>query len=426
MGQLKPTGDYTWVLFLGWMVLGGTASCAANTAGPNREPVAISSQERNAAEGQPLLLDGDGSYDPDGDPLSYQWSLLSKPTGARQALQGEATEKSTLLPDVPGLWMVQLTVNDGQRSSAPVLVRILVHAAVPGSLPPGQDQDGDGVPEDPPDTTTQMGKWIYWTADNRILIERLLLPGTQPKQTIVAEDGRVSAGLSVDLGERKLYWGAVKKKGYAFYRANLDGSARVEIFHHQALLGLDPDTHAVQDVVYDAASKRLFWTNWDMTSIFYWSSVANMVGFLALDPAIKPRGLTLDAATQKLYFTDSSSGRIYRISTTGQELTMLVDGLPSPIDIEFDAAQGRLLWTDSSLNKIQTASLGDLQHPVDLLNGIPGANQPQGLALDESGQKIFWCDYTQNKIRAIKQDGTEPQDVASVQRPLDVLVVDIP
>jgi hypothetical protein len=45
-------------------------------------PVANAGLDRNVKAGALVQLDGSGSYDPDGDRLSYQWSLVSAPPGS--------------------------------------------------------------------------------------------------------------------------------------------------------------------------------------------------------------------------------------------------------------------------------------------------------------------------------------------------------
>jgi len=50
----------------------------------NSPPVASAGPDQTVTHiDAAIQLDGSQSYDPDGDPISYQWSLLSIPTGAR-------------------------------------------------------------------------------------------------------------------------------------------------------------------------------------------------------------------------------------------------------------------------------------------------------------------------------------------------------
>ena len=66
------------------------------------------------------------SFDDDGDPLSYQWTLDAKPAGSTAAFASPATPTASLAPDVPGTYVAAVRVSDGQRASiAYVTVRAL-------------------------------------------------------------------------------------------------------------------------------------------------------------------------------------------------------------------------------------------------------------------------------------------------------------
>ncbi len=94
----------------------------------------------------PIELKGYGSWDPDGDPLTYAWSLLEAPPGSAadaSAFDDPSSPTPTFAWDVPGDYTFTLTVDDGTWPSAPDLV---VHTTTDPSTnsPPtanaGQDQ----------------------------------------------------------------------------------------------------------------------------------------------------------------------------------------------------------------------------------------------------------------------------------------------
>ncbi|MEM1088498.1 MAG: collagen-binding domain-containing protein, partial [Pseudomonadota bacterium] len=97
----------------------------------NLRPVARISDLRDASVGTPSQLDGSQSYDLDGDFLSYQWSLLSAPTGSASTPIDSDTPFASITPDAAGLYVLQLMVSDGTASSAPTTLPLIVGAPLP-------------------------------------------------------------------------------------------------------------------------------------------------------------------------------------------------------------------------------------------------------------------------------------------------------
>lgn len=85
----------------------------------NSVPVANAGPDQNVATGGTVHLDGAGSSDADGDPLTYNWAILSQPAGGAATLSGSQTATPTFVPNVAGAYVVQLIVNDGKVNSQP-------------------------------------------------------------------------------------------------------------------------------------------------------------------------------------------------------------------------------------------------------------------------------------------------------------------
>ena len=111
----------------------------------NHAPVANAGPDQTAAIGQLVTLDGSASSDPDGDALTFAWSLVSVPAGSASTLTDASSVAAHLTPDLAGIYVVQLIVNDGTLSSAPDTATITVslsnHAplAAPDSYPASED-----------------------------------------------------------------------------------------------------------------------------------------------------------------------------------------------------------------------------------------------------------------------------------------------
>jgi RHS repeat-associated protein len=112
-------------------------------AQPNVAPTAIAGPDQSVATGSQVLLDGQGSFDPDGDPLTYQWQMMSLPTGSTAFFDNPASPTPTFVADKDGQYVIVLTVNDGELDSLPD--DVIVISATPNAPPvafAGDDQIG--------------------------------------------------------------------------------------------------------------------------------------------------------------------------------------------------------------------------------------------------------------------------------------------
>ena len=99
----------------------------------NDPPVADAGMDQNALIEVPVYLDGSGSYDPDGDLITFQWTMTGSPSGSSAALSGIDTASPRVTPDISGDYTFQLTVNDSQADSAPD--EVIIHASVSNVAP---------------------------------------------------------------------------------------------------------------------------------------------------------------------------------------------------------------------------------------------------------------------------------------------------
>ena len=98
--------------------------CAGEAQGPNRPPVAQAGPDRVVLVFSPVALDAGQSFDPDGDGLEYQWDIVVRPPGARAVITNRLLRKAQLMPDLPGEWVIRLTVSDGRMASDPDVLRV--------------------------------------------------------------------------------------------------------------------------------------------------------------------------------------------------------------------------------------------------------------------------------------------------------------
>ena len=78
----------------------------------------------NCICGNTVTLDGSGSTDADGDLLTFNWIITSKPSTSNAALSNPTSVNPTFTVDVSGTYVVSLTVNDGNVDSTADTVTI--------------------------------------------------------------------------------------------------------------------------------------------------------------------------------------------------------------------------------------------------------------------------------------------------------------
>lgn len=86
-------------------------------------PTANAGADIQSVTGLPLTLSGAASMDPDGDPITYEWSLIEAPDTNGVTFAGNGPNAS-FIASVEGRYVVQLTVNDGFYTSDPDTVAI--------------------------------------------------------------------------------------------------------------------------------------------------------------------------------------------------------------------------------------------------------------------------------------------------------------
>jgi RHS repeat-associated protein len=108
----------------------GSAPATVTITTENSKPVADAGPDQNVYVGQKVQLDGNASSDADQDPLTFSWSILSKPQQSTAVLDSSTIINPSFTPDVPGTYVVQLIVNDGHEDSDPDTVTILAEEMV--------------------------------------------------------------------------------------------------------------------------------------------------------------------------------------------------------------------------------------------------------------------------------------------------------
>lgn len=98
------------------------------TATPeNLPPVARISLQERSVFGQEISADGSQSFDPDGDDISYRWSLIQKPNFSSLELINISKNSISFTPDIIGDYEIELIVDDGGAFSEPITSMVTVY-----------------------------------------------------------------------------------------------------------------------------------------------------------------------------------------------------------------------------------------------------------------------------------------------------------
>ena len=182
---------------------------------------------------------------------------------------------------------------------------------------------------------------IYWVDHARNGIQRANFDGTGIETLVSAADTQSPADLALDLSAGKMYW-----TGYAMNsvrRANLDGS-NVEDY----ITGLSsPNT-----VVLDVPGNKIYWTSGAST---YRANLNDLSNTEELFAGTTGSHATFHPSLEKMFLAGGGSVRCGNLD--GSDLQTLVTGLGSPGGIELDIHGGKMYWRDWSTDKIQRANL---------------------------------------------------------------------
>ena len=83
----------------------------------NEAPIANAGAAQTVVIGDTVTLDGNASFDPNGDLLTYSWELTSKPEESGSTISDSTNVSLLFNPDLPGIYTFMLTVSDSEFSS---------------------------------------------------------------------------------------------------------------------------------------------------------------------------------------------------------------------------------------------------------------------------------------------------------------------
>ena len=128
-------------------------------------------------------------------------------------------------------------------------------------------------------------------------------------------------------------------------------------------------------------------------------------------------------ASSKMYWTDwGANPKIEQADMDGSARQTIVTGnLLWPNGLTIDQATNRLFWADAKLDKIESSDLagGNRQHMMSSSSNI----HPFGLTLHQD--MLYWADWNTRSISSFNlSSGTMKDIVSGLQKPMDIHVID--
>lgn len=114
--ELTPDKPGTYVIGLTVMDANSqkeTTELTLTVSLPGKPPVISVVSSLTVETGQQTSIDGSKSSDPDGDKLTYAWTIKTKPTGSTAVLTNAQTAITGFTADIAGTYSLSLTISDG-------------------------------------------------------------------------------------------------------------------------------------------------------------------------------------------------------------------------------------------------------------------------------------------------------------------------
>jgi len=254
-------------------------------------------------------------------------------------------------------------------------------------------------------------------------------------KTIVKEGRKLPDGIVVDVADGHIYWtnmGNPKINDGSIDRADLDGTNVVNIVPSGA-------TWTPKQLQLDAKNRRLYWSDREgmrvMRSNLDGSNIETLVetgrgDSDRLDARNWCVGIAVDVNGAKLYWTqkgndNAGQGRIFRASleipkdqtpANRQDIEVLYDNLPEPIDLDLDLRNRMIYWTDRGDpprgNTVNRASMDAAartrKEPEIVFNHLM---EGIGLSLDLENNRMFVTDLG-GSVYSANLDGSNKKNIA--------------
>lgn len=309
----------------------------------------------------------------------------------------------------------------------------------------------------------QSEERIYWLNSSANKIQSRNLIDQSVQDVVVSSFDTAIIEFRIDFANDKIYWLNFEFQDLfkEIRRRNLDGTEEEVIFsfqydsydfnqefdidplHKRLIIVHQPTYNSVYYVLignldgtnlgqhgflltddntqlhFDANSNDLFFLGYGPYGIYrnHIEGSNGTVTNLTRDAMISPRGIAVDHANGKIYWTDGTTLKIQRCNLDGSEIEVLLQHrffypppLIDPGAIALDVANNYMYWSSRGAGAISRAHLDGSDHEVLISNLF----NPQGLALDTAKQKMYFTLQGNAGIYRANTDGTGLEQLISL------------
>ncbi len=264
-------------------------------------------------------------------------------------------------------------------------------------------------------------------------------PDGSDLRVIVSEGRRIPDGIVVDTEAGHLYWtnmGNPNANDGSIERADFDGNNSIQIVHSGG-------TFTPKQLQLDRKNRKLYWSDREGMRILRanldGSKIETLVDTSEGDarPGKDAKkwcvGIALDVDRGKVYWTQkgpekAGQGRIFRANleipegqtpANRQDIEVLYNNLPEPIDLDLDLGNRIMYWTDrgdpprgNTVNRApMDATNGNRPEPEIVFNHLM---EGIGLALDLDNGRMFVTDLA-GSVYSANLDGSNKKPVIFAQ-----------
>jgi DNA-binding beta-propeller fold protein YncE len=264
-------------------------------------------------------------------------------------------------------------------------------------------------------------------------------PDGSDLKTIVNEGRKLPDGIVVDLAGGHIYWtnmGNPSGNDGSIDRADFDGGNITSIVPAGS-------TFTPKQLQLDAKNRKLYWCDREGMRVMRCNLDGSKIETLVDPSGGDPRpgrdqkkwcvGIALDVDGGKFYWTqkgndNAGEGRIFRANlqipkgqtpANRQDIEVLYDNLPEPIDLDLDLGNRMMYWTDrgdpprgNTVNRApMDAAPGRRKEPEIVFNHLM---EGIGLSLDLANNRMFLTDLG-GSVYSANLDGSNKKNLQFVQ-----------